>query len=149
MMTSRSDTSSLRYRIWNTRDAPQSSIMVAVEPVVPEPVVAALGDPLVPWEPPPALPLPPMPLLLLGVVPNPGWHPLEELVEMGVLALLDTDPGALLVVVVPVTAEVEPVPEPAAEVMEFGGADAEAAAVAATTAEGTPVVEASGRHVST
>lgn len=117
-------------------------MMVAVEPDVPDPEPPPPpGDPLFPWEPPPALPLPPMPLLLLGVVPS-CWHPLEELVEMGVLALLDADPGALLAV----AAEVEPVPEPA-EVTEFGGA--EAAAVAAATAEGTPVVDASGRHVST
>lgn len=103
-------------------------MMVALEPVVP----AVVGEPLRP----PALLLP-VPLLLVV----PALQAFEELVELGVLALLDADPGALLL---PLPLLLDPMADPPPGPPLPGvGADVVLAD------EGTPVVVASGRQVST
>lgn len=99
--------------------------MVALEPVVP----AVVGEPL--W--PPVLQLP-VPLLLVV----PALQAFEELVELGVLALLDADPGALL----PLLLDPMAIPPPGPPLPGVG-------AEVVLADEGTPVVVASGRQVST
>lgn len=94
--------------------------------VVAEPNVPADGEP----SEPAALVL----VLALVLLAVPALHPVEELVELGVLALLEADPGALLLLL-------DPVAVPETTLVD------EAEAAVAT--EGTPVVEESGRHVST
>lgn len=120
-------------------------MIVALEPVVP---AVAVGDPLRP-----PLLLPPMPLVLLVV---PALQAFEELVELGVLALLDADPGCPLLLPVPLLAVhplaplpilvPPPPPPPPIPLLLLGGAD-DAETLLAD--EGTPVVVASGRQVST
>lgn len=105
-------------------------MMVAWEPAV---VPAVVGEPLGP-----AALLLPVPLLLVV----PALQAFEELVELGVLALLDADPGALLLPL-PVLLVPMDVPPPGPPTLPGVGAEV------AFADEGTPVVVASGRQVST
>lgn len=104
-------------------------MMVALEPVVP----VVVGEPL--W--PPVLQLP-VPLLLVV----PALQAFEELVELGVLALLDADPGALLLPPLPLLLDPMAIPPPGPPLPGVG-------AEVVLADEGTPVVVASGRQVST
>lgn len=87
-----------------------------------------------------------MPLLLVF----PALQAFEELVEFGVLALLDADPGCPLLppvplAVHPIAVPLAPLPPLAPPLLLLGGAEAEAL----LADKGTPVVVASGRQVST